>query len=433
MFFRQLVNDDLGCASYLIGCESVGEAVVVDPPFAIEGLLEAAANHDVRIVRTIETHTHADHVSGHGRLALELGVPVSIHPIAAAEYPFDPLEDGDEIRVGNVSLRCLHTPGHRPEHCCFTVIDHTRADEPWLVLTGDSLFVGDTARPDLAVGGVDGATALHASLERLLALHDGVEVYPGHVAGSLCGKGMSSKESTTIGFERRFNPMLAFSDASAFIASSAAVTTPKPPNLERIVALNRGPHVGDPAPVSETDAVSQGSQPLDVRAARAFLSGHSSGSLNVPVAGSGFATKAGFVLDALRPVHVIASTEEEAKAAIRGLQSVAFFDLSGMTLSDGGTESVLAVTIAELRRMLAADACDLLDVRDQHELNGGALPGSRNVPYRLAGTMTDLPINRPLVTICETGARAAVAASVLRARGYDARPVIDGGVGDLTI
>jgi hydroxyacylglutathione hydrolase len=433
MLFRQFVNDDLGCASYLIGCESVGEAVVVDPPFAIEQLLEAAAHHGVRIVRTIETHTHADHVSGHGRLALELGVPVSIHPIAAVEYSFDPLEDGDEIRVGNVSLRCLHTPGHRPEHCCFTVIDHTRADEPWLVLTGDSLFVGDTARPDLAVGGVEGATALHASLERLLALHDGVEVYPGHVAGSLCGKGMSSKESTTIGFERRFNPMLAFSDASAFIASSAAVATPKPPNLERIVALNGGPHVPNPAPVPETDAVSQGSQPLDVRDASTFLSGHSSGSLNVPVAGSGFATKAGFVMDASRPVHVIASTEEEAEAAIRGLQSVAFLDLSGMTLSDGGAESVLPVTIEELQRMLADDACDLLDVRDQHERVGGALPGSRNVPYRLAGTVADLPTNRPFVTICETGARAAIAASVLRARGYDARPVLDGGVGDLRI
>ena len=158
MLFRQFVNEDLGCASYLIGCEEAGEAVAVDPPYAVEELVDEAALREVRIVRTLETHTHADHVSGHGRLALEHEIPVSIHASAAVDYPNDPLVDGDEIRVGNVTLRCLHTPGHRPEHCCFAVIDHTRADEPWLILTGDSLFVGDTARPDLAVAGVEGAT-----------------------------------------------------------------------------------------------------------------------------------------------------------------------------------------------------------------------------------------------------------------------------------
>ena len=221
MLFLQFLNDDLGCASYLVGCEGAGEAVVVDPPYAVEPLLEAAAKHDVRIVRVIETHTHADHVSGHGRLALEHGIPVSIHPAAEVDYPSDPLEDGAEVTVGNVTLRCIHTPGHRPEHCCLAIVDHTRADEPWLLLTGDSLFVGDAARPDLAVGAEEGAEGLFHSLARLLELNDGVEVYPGHVAGSLCGKGMSSKGSTTIGFERRFNPMLAFSDVNAFVAESA--------------------------------------------------------------------------------------------------------------------------------------------------------------------------------------------------------------------
>jgi hydroxyacylglutathione hydrolase len=425
------VNSDLGCASYLVGCEAAGEAVVVDPPYAIEELVAEASARGVRIVRTLETHTHADHVAGHGRLALGYGIPVSIHALAGIDYPHDPLVDGDEINVGNMTLRCVHTPGHRPEHCCFTVIDHTRADEPWLVLTGDSLFVGDTARPDLAVGGVEGATALHASLGRLLTLHDGVEVYPGHVAGSLCGKEMSSKGSTTIGFERRFNPMLAFSDASAFIASSAAVSAPKPPNLERIVAVNSGPFLGDPAPVPETHEVAPGAQPLDVRDIVPFLAGHSAGSLNIPVAGSSFATRAGFVLDASRPVHVIAPTREDAEAAIRGLHSVAFFDLTGFTLDQLGTESVTPVSVGELQRLLASNAVQLIDVRDEHELDDGVVPGSRQVPYSLIATVAGLQADRPLVTICETGARAAVAASVLRARGYDARPVIDGGIGDL--
>src|SRR5207248_1278882 len=212
VIFRQFVDDDLGCASYLVGDEATHDAVLVDPSFAIERYVAAAEQEHVRIVRTLETHTHADHVSGHGRLALEHGVPVAIHPAAEAEYEHDRLEDGQEIVLGEVVLRVIHTPGHRPEHCCFAVIDRTRADEPWLVLTGDSLFVGDAARPDLAVEAVDGARELYTSLRRLLELPDGVEVYPGHVAGSLCGASMSSKASTTIGFERRFNLMFGAAD-----------------------------------------------------------------------------------------------------------------------------------------------------------------------------------------------------------------------------
>ncbi len=244
MLFSQLLNNDLGCASYIVGCKEAGEAVVVDPHLAIESILDEAERLGVRLVRALETHTHADHVSGHGRLALEHGIPVSIHPAAEVAYPNDPLEDGAEITVGTVTLRCIHTPGHRPEHCCFAVVDRTRADEPWLVLTGDSLFVGDTARPDLAVGAAEGAEGLFHSLRLLLELADGVEVFPGHVAGSLCGKAMSARGSTTIGFERRFNPMLAIDELETFVAESSGVPAAKPPNLARIVELNRGPFVG---------------------------------------------------------------------------------------------------------------------------------------------------------------------------------------------
>ena len=150
VLFRQLIDDDLGCAAYLVGDEAAGVAVAVDPPYAIEPLLAAADAAGVRIVRVLETHTHADHLSGHGRLALEQGVPVSIHPLAAPQFPFDPLEDGAAVGVGSVELRVVHTPGHRPEHCSFVLPGE-------FVLTGDSLFVGDAARPDLAVGAVEGA------------------------------------------------------------------------------------------------------------------------------------------------------------------------------------------------------------------------------------------------------------------------------------
>ncbi len=270
MLFQQFVDDDLGCASYLVGDEDAGIAAIVDPPYAIERVLAEAAKREVRIVRTIETHTHADHLSGHGRLALEHGVPISIHPAAEAAYEHDPLDDGAEIVLGDVVLRAIHTPGHRPEHTCLAVIDRSRADEPWLVLTGDSLFVGDAARPDLAVGAQEGAEGLFHSLRRLLELPDGVEVFPGHVAGSLCGKSMSSKGSSTIGFERRFNPALQIEHEADFVADSASVSAPKPPNMTRLVELNRGPHVGAAADVVELPIAPAGATVLDVRPARAY-------------------------------------------------------------------------------------------------------------------------------------------------------------------
>jgi hydroxyacylglutathione hydrolase len=427
VIFTQFVDDDLGCASYLVGDEDEGIAVVVDPPYSIEPLLAEAQHRGVRLVGVLETHTHADHVSGHGRLALEHSLPVHVHPAAEVDYPNVPLEDGGEIEVGCVRLRCIHTPGHRPEHCCFAVIDRTRADEPWLVLTGDSLFVGDAARPDLAFGATEGAEGLFHSLRRLLELPDGVEVFPGHVAGSLCGKAMSSKASTTIGFERRFNPMLVLSDLDAFVAESAAIATPKPPNLGRIVELNRGPFLGAPRSVDELAGAPTGAQLLDVRPVADHLHGHVHGAVSVPVSGTSYATKAGFVLDADQSVVVLAKTSAEAERAIRGLRSVGFLEIPGYVLGAGPEQSG-SVSMDELDDLVAGGA-EVIDVREKDERDTGYIPGSRNIPYRLLGICgADLPTDRSIVTICESGPRAAIAASILVARGYDARPVVGGGI-----
>jgi hydroxyacylglutathione hydrolase len=428
--FRQFVDDDLGCASYLVGCEEAGEAVVVDPAYAIEQYLEDAARHDLTVVRTLETHTHADHVSGHGRLALEHDVPVSVHSLAEADYRHDPIADGDEIVVGNVTLRVIHTPGHRPEHCCFAIVDRTRADEPWLLLTGDSLFVGDAARPDLAIEAHEGAEGLFHSLHRLLELPDGVEVYPGHVAGSLCGKSMSSKGSTTIGFERRFNRALALATVEAFVADSASIGAPRPPNMERIVELNRGPFLGATPPFEEMVDAGDAAV-LDVRPSEDFFAGHAARAINVPVSGTSFANRSGFVLHAHEPLVLHASTPEEAHRAARGLRSVGFLELRGYVLSPPADERVEPVEIDELDALLAYDA-QLVDVRETDEREEAPLPGSRHIPYRLIeAAANDLPGDRTIVTICESGARAAVAASILSARGLDARPVAHGGFRDL--
>ncbi len=427
MLFQQFLDDDLGCASYLIGDEDAGVAVVVDPPFAIEPLLEEAARREVSIVRTVETHTHADHLSGHGRLAIEHAVPVSIHPAAEVAFASDALTDGAEIEVGRILLRAIHTPGHRPEHTCLAIADRSRAEEPWLVLTGDSLFVGDTARPDLAVGAKEGAEGLFHSLRRLLELPDGVEVFPGHVAGSLCGKGMSSKASTTIGFERRFNGALQIQDELDFVAEAAATSAPKPPNMARLVELNRGPFVGAAAEVGELAEVPRDATLLDVRAMSDFLAGHTHGALNVPVSGSSFATKAGFLLDPEQRIVVQSDNSVDAERAIRGLRSVGFLELEGYSLG-AGAERIEPVGLDELDLLLEQGA-DVIDVRERDERDTGYIAGSRNIPYRLLPISAgELATDRPVVTICESGARAGIAASILAARGVDARPVLEGGV-----
>jgi glyoxylase-like metal-dependent hydrolase (beta-lactamase superfamily II)/rhodanese-related sulfurtransferase len=408
VLFQQFLDDDLGCASYLVGDEEAGVAAIVDPPYAVERVLAEAAKRGVEIVRVVETHTHADHLSGHGRLALEHGIPISIHPDAEAEYAHDPLTDGVELELGEIVLRAIHTPGHRPEHTCLAVIDRSRADEPWLVLTGDSLFVGDAARPDLAVGAREGAHGLFHSLRRLLELPDGVEVFPGHVAGSLCGKAMSSKASSTIGFERRFNHALQLEDELSFVAEAATVSAPKPPNMARLVELNRGPLVGAPRQVEELPVAPAGATVLDVRAASAYVAGHAHGALNVPVSGTAFATKAGFVLDPGNETVVQAATADEAQHAIRGLQAAGFLDLHGYVLGDG-PERIEPVDLADLDALLQEGA-ELIDVRERDERDNGYIAGSRNIPYRLlALSGAEIPTDRPVVTICESGARAGIA------------------------
>jgi hydroxyacylglutathione hydrolase len=422
VLFRQFVDDDLGCASYLIGDSATGEALVVDPAYAIEQYLEAATAESVRIVRVLETHTHADHVSGHGRFALEHGVPVSVHPLAEPEFEFDPLDDGETLHVGSVPVRVLHTPGHRPEHCAFVVVER-------LVLTGDSLFVGDAARPDLAVDAREGAEGLFNSLRRLTQLPDAYEVYPGHVAGSLCGSAMSPAHSTTIGAEKKSNVALSFGDIQEFITSSAAVSTPRPPTTARVVSLNKGPFVGAPAPLAQLDEIGDATV-LDVRPTAAHAAGHVHGAFNVPVSGSSFATRAGFILDPDERIVVHATDVGEAERAARGLRSVGFLELAGYATQAEATERSQPIELDELERLLEEGSVQVLDVREKSERDEGYIPGSLHIPYRLLReTGTDgLDTSKPVVTICESGTRASIAASVLVAAGVDARPVLDGGV-----
>jgi glyoxylase-like metal-dependent hydrolase (beta-lactamase superfamily II) len=244
VIFRQLVQDDLGCASYLIGDEDAGVAAVVDPKLDIHEYLRLARFLGVHIEHILETHNHADHVSGHGRLAAATGATIHIHRAAEADYDHEPFDDGWELELGSLTVRALHTPGHRPEHTAFALTVEATS-QPWVVLTGDSLFVGDIARPDLAVDKTEGAQGIFRSLhEKLLSLPDTTEVWPGHLGGSMCGgPGMDLKVSSTIGYERANQPMLRLEDEADFVRRAIDALGPQPPNFENIVALNRGPLV----------------------------------------------------------------------------------------------------------------------------------------------------------------------------------------------
>ena len=242
VIFRQIIHDDLGCASYLIGDEHAGVAAVVDPRLEVDEYLELARYMGVSIEHILETHNHADHVSGHGRLAAATGATIHVHRDAAPDYDHEPFDDGYELALGALIVRALHTPGHRPEHTAFALIDTSRGPEPWAVLTGDSLFVGDIARPDLAIEKSEGARGIFRSLHhKLLGLADDVEVWPGHLGGSMCGgPGMDMKVCSTLGYERAHNPVLSIADEDEFVVRSLAAIGPQPPNFTAIVALNRG-------------------------------------------------------------------------------------------------------------------------------------------------------------------------------------------------
>ena len=424
LLFRQFVNEDLGCASYLVGDVQAGVAVVVDPAFAIEEYLAVAEQEGVRIERVLETHTHADHVSGHGRFALEHGLPVAIHPLAEPTFPYEPLEDGRVVEVGAVRIRVVHTPGHRPEHCSFVVDDE-------LALTGDSMFVGAAARPDLAVAAREGAEDLYRSLGRLVDLGDDVRVYPGHVAGSLCGGKMSSETSSTIATERVTNEALQFRDVQEFVLVSASVSTPRPPTTERVVALNRGPWVAWPGALQELDDPGEATV-LDVRPFHDYSAGHIPGAISVPVDGGSFGTKSGFVLMPEERIVLHAGSEGSAMEAARKLWAVGILEVAGYVIAPDASRTLPTLDVDELRALLDSPDLQLVDVRETTERDSGYIPGSTNVPYRLLRKLGcgALDRSRPVVTVCESGSRAAIAASLLQRDGFDVSAVADGGVAD---
>jgi len=448
VIFRQLTHDDLGCASYLIGDEGAGVAAVVDPKLDIDEYLRLARYLGVRIEHVLETHNHADHVSGHGRLVAATGATIHIHRDAEPDYDHEPFDDGRELQLGSLTVRALHTPGHRPEHTAFALIDTARSREPWAVLTGDTLFVGDIARPDLAVDKEDGARGIFRSLnEKLMTLPDTTEVWPGHLGGSLCGgPGMDLKVSSTIGFERANQELLQLADEDEFVAKSITALGPQPPNFRNIVALNRGPLVTEAVdahpltPRQVREALADGALVVDVRTDLQFDEAHIPGAVSITARRAGFGSKLAWLARPEQPLILVGRDDEDAlQAAVLagavGLRTIAGYLAGGMTSwreDSLEVDRVGRITVPELhdRWQGGADGLQVLDVREQEEWDAGHIPGSLHRPYHGIRELPErLDPGRPIAAICGSGQRSAVAASLLKRSGaHEVIHVVDGGV-----
>ena len=446
MLFRQIIHEDLGCASYLVADREAGVAAVVDPQWDVEPYRRLARLHGVRIDHVLETHNHADHVSGHGRLARTTGATIHIHELAGAEYEHEPFADGWVLTLGELTIEAVHTPGHRPEHTSFLLRDASRDGAPWALLGGDSLFIGDVARPDLAVEPREGATDMFRSLhERLLALDDEVEIWPGHLGGSLCGgSAIDLKTSSTIGFERRHNPALRTTDEAEFVAAAVASLGDRPPNVEQIVGLNRGPLVegfGTPAPLTPhevEEAVAAGACVIDGRTNEEFDESHIAGALSTSAYDTGFATKVSRVAPAGAQIIVVAASDGDELEAAELLAAVGIrvrgFLAGGMTAWRTEERPVRRIELIDpdelARRSEAAEAPLILDVRNGAEYAGEHIPGSLHIPYGdLAERLDELPRDRPIAAICRGGKRSGLAASILQREGFDDVVHVGQGVG----
>ena len=439
MYFKQFYLGCLAHASYLVGAR--GEAAVVDPQRDVDQYIEEATAQGLKIRYVIETHLHADFVSGHRELAARTGATIVFGHRAGATFPHTAVHDGDEIQVGPVTLRIMETPGHTPESISIVVTDTENPLEPQKVLTGDTLFIGDVGRPDLV--GAKGFTAqemagmLYDSLhEKLLPLGDQVEVYPAHGAGSMCGRNISRETSSTIGEQRRFNYALKPMPKEEFVSLMTSDLPEAPAYFPRDAEINRtgaSALVDLPKPRAltppEVRSLSEaGHLVLDVRAAADFGAGHVPGALNIGLGGQ-FASWAGTLIPMNTPLIIVAGSESEAEEAVVRLARVGLESVKGFL--DGGVYAWNAagfdvarteqIPVDELKsRLQEQRELQVVDVRRPPEYESGHVPGAASVPLsHLEQHVSDFDTARPVAVICASGYRSSAAASLLARKGFD--------------
>jgi hydroxyacylglutathione hydrolase len=453
MFFKRFYDTKLAQASYLIGCQLTGEAVVVDPNRDVEQYITAADVEGLRVTHVTETHIHADFVSGARELAARTGAQLLLSDEGGTEWKYAYaadanarlLKDGDSFMVGNIKIEALHTPGHTPEHLSFLVTDTPAAAGPWGILTGDFVFVGDVGRPDLLeraagyVGTMEAAArTLFQSLARFRALPDHVQVWPGHGAGSACGKALGAIASSTVGYERRANWGVAMTDENEFVRT-VLDGQPEPPRyFAEMKRMNKvGPRILDGfhqptrfPPQRLAELVRRGEVVVDTRSNAAFAAGHVPGTINIPLDTS-FTTWAGWLLPYDRDVYLLIEhgCPHCPATAVRDLATIGLDRVAGTfgeeaidawSAAGGELASVDQATAKAVAAMRDRGDVTLIDVRGRTEWEAGHIPGVPNVPLgHLTSRLHELPTSRPIVVYCQAGARSAIAASVLLARGVE--------------
>lgn len=445
MILRIFYDNKLAQASYLVGCAKTGEALVIDPARAPLPYLESARKEGLRITHVTETHIHADFVSGSRELVAATGATVYLSDMGDADWKYgwagEPnvqlVRDGDAWMVGNVRIQVMHTPGHTPEHIAFLLTDTAVAQRPMGLFSGDFVFVGDVGRPDLleeAAGFVGtkevGARLQFGSVRALKEMDDYLQIWPGHGAGSACGKALGAVPSTTVGYERLVNPALQFEEEQPFADWLLAGQPEAPRYFAQMKKVNKvGPALLKslpPAPQStaaELDAaLARGEQVFDLRTREEFAVAHLPGVISVPANGGDYVTWMGWLVDFARPVWIILPAHDALAEVLSDLRSIGIDWIGGVVdpaVVQGRGEPMPALSSEAAARAKAEQCAMLLDVRGRTEYDDGHAADAVNIPLGyLSRRLADVPRDRPVIALCASGYRSQIAASILRAAGF---------------
>lgn len=450
MLLKRFYDSKLAQASYLIGCSATGEAIVFDPNRDVDQYIRAAAEEGLKVTHVSETHIHADFVSGSRELATRAGAKLLLSDEGGSDWQYDfaaeagaiLLKGGDSFMVGNLKFVVIHTPGHTPEHISFLVTDTPATDQPMGAVTGDFLFVGDVGRPDLLekaarIAGTmeSSAKTLFASLQRFKELPDHIQIWPGHGAGSACGKALGAVPSSTLGYEKIANWGLTITDEKEFVATVLAGQPEPPRYFAEMKRINReGPAIlgGFRRPEllntpSLNALLQNGATVVDTRPSAAFAAGHVPGTINIPLNKS-FNTWAGWLLHYDREFYLLTDADSPASIdeAVRDLAMIGLDRVAGYFTSEsvgdwasggGALQTVSSISAPELERLRSGGA-EVIDVRGQAEWEAGHIPGARNIPLGyLPDRLDEVSASKPVVVHCQSGARSAIAASILQSHG----------------
>jgi hydroxyacylglutathione hydrolase len=455
MLLKRLYDDKLAQASYLIACQETGTALIVDPLRDIDRYLKVAEEEKVRITDVTETHIHADFVSGARDLARETGARLHLSAMGGDDWKYhgidddtDMLRDGSSIMVGRVRIDVLHTPGHTPEHLTFLVTDSAAANVPVGAVTGDFIFVGDVGRPDLLerAAGVAGtkekaAHDLFKSLQRFKSLPDYLQLWPGHCAGSACGKALGAMPSSTLGYERLFNWGLAEENEESFVREVLSGQPDPPAYFAMMKRMNRdGPPAKPDVPPPDISArelateLANGALVIDTRLGPEFATKHAASSINIPYTKS-FLTYSGSVLPYDRELYLIAG-DDNADHVIDDLALIGIDRIGGvyscrsideLASAKVPMESTPQLTTAQLKDRLARNGQVIVDVRGSDEWDHGHIPGAIHIPLgSLESRLDEIPKNGEIAVHCQGGTRSAIAASILQKNGMAVANVTDG-------